>query len=108
MGDKTEEGRACGNIGIAYDSLGNFKTAIDYHERCLDIAKDVENKTVEGMGYGNLGIAYSNLRDFKTAIDYREVYLKRSKSCLFELTETALRIQGLCLKNIEKIVTKVL
>ena len=39
VGDKDEEGRAYGNLGIAYHDLGDFQKAIQYHERHLEIAK---------------------------------------------------------------------
>ena len=41
MGDKAEEGGSYGNLGCAYHSLGQFKTAIEYHQRHLEIAKEV-------------------------------------------------------------------
>ena len=31
VGDKAEEGRSYGNLGCAYQGLGQFKTAIEYH-----------------------------------------------------------------------------
>ena len=79
MEDKVGEGWAYGNLGNAYDSLGDFKTAIDYHEHSLKIAKEVGDKTGEGNTYGNLGNAYQSLGDFKTAIDYYERHLKLPK-----------------------------
>ena len=76
MGHKALEEISYGNLGNAYQSLGDFKTAIDYHERDLKIAKEVGDKAGEGRAYGNLGIAYRSLGDFKTAIDYHEHDLK--------------------------------
>ena len=55
---------------------GDFKTAINYHERHLNIAKEVGDKAGEGGAYGNLGNAYASLDDFKTATDYHERDLK--------------------------------
>ena len=49
---------ACGNLGIAYTGLGDFKTAIDYHECHLKISKEVGDKAGEEEAYGNLGIAF--------------------------------------------------
>ena len=42
----------------AYHSLGDFHKAICYHERSLQIAKEVGDKAGEGRAYGNLGNAY--------------------------------------------------
>ena len=58
VGDRAGEGRAYCNLGIAYDSLGNFKQAIDYHILDLTIAKEVGDRAGEGRAYGNLGNAY--------------------------------------------------
>ena len=56
-----EEGRAYCNLGNAYDSLGDFQRAIEYHEKDLSIAKDVGDWAGEGQAYYNLGISYLNL-----------------------------------------------
>ena len=59
-----EEGRAYCNLGNAYHSLGDFKRAIEYHEKHLSIAKDVGDRAGEGRAYCNLGNAYRSLGDF--------------------------------------------
>ena len=79
MGDRSREENVYGNLGIAHCDLGDFKTAIDYHERALKIAKELGDKSGEGKAYGNLGNAHSCLGDFKTAIDYQERALKIAK-----------------------------
>ena len=79
MGDRAGEGISYGNLGNAYDSLGDFKKAIEYHERHLKIAKEVGDRAGEGISYGNLGNAYFRLGDFKKAIEYHERNLKIAK-----------------------------
>ena len=79
MGAKALEGKTYGHLGIAYQSLGDFKTAVGYHERHLKIAKEVGDKAGEGRTYGDLGNAYDRLGDLKTAIDYHERGLKIAK-----------------------------
>ncbi len=76
MGDKAREGRAYDNLGNAYKSLGNFKTAIEFYEHCQKIATEVGDKAMEKSTYGNLADAYDCLGDFKTAIEYQERCLK--------------------------------
>ena len=65
-------------LGIAYYSLGDFRKAIEYHERHLKISKEVGDRAGEGAAYGNLGVAYRNLGDFQKAIEYHERDLKIS------------------------------
>ena len=66
-------------LGIAYYSLGDFRKAIEYHERHLKISKEVGDRAGEGKAYGNLGNAYRNVGDFQKAIEYHERHLKISK-----------------------------
>ncbi|XP_066015434.1 tetratricopeptide repeat protein 28-like [Pocillopora verrucosa] len=73
------EGSSYGNLGNAYQGLGQFKTAIQYHQRRLEIAKEVGDKAGEGRGYGNLGNAYQGLGQFKTAIQYHQRRLEIAK-----------------------------
>ena len=70
VGDKAGEGGAYGNLGNAYDSLGDFQKAIECHERHLKISKEVGDKAGEGGAYGNLGNAYQSLGNFQKAIEY--------------------------------------
>ena len=66
-----------GNLGNNHHSLGDFKTAIDYHERCVKVARELGDRSGEGEAYGNLSNAHHRLGDFKTARDYHERHLKR-------------------------------
>ena len=79
MGDRAGEGRSYCNLGNAYHGLGDFKEAIEYHERHLNIAKEVGDRAGEGKSYCNLGNAYRNLGDFKKAIEYHERHLNIAK-----------------------------
>ncbi|XP_073229371.1 uncharacterized protein [Porites lutea] len=66
-------------LGIAYYSRGDFRKAIEYHERHLKISKEVGDRAGEGRAYGNLGNAYDSLGDFQKAREYHEQHLKISK-----------------------------
>ena len=68
-----------GNLGNVFHGLGDFKTAMEYHERHLKIAKELGNKVGEGISYGNLGNVFHGLGDFKTAMEYHERDLKIAK-----------------------------
>ena len=52
------EGRAYRNLGCAYLSLSDYRKAIEYHEKHLEIAKEISYRAGEGRAYGNLGNAY--------------------------------------------------
>ena len=70
VGDRAEEGRAYGKLGLAYRRLSDFNQAIECHKQELNIAKELDDKTKEGRAYGNLGLAHSSLGEFKQAIEY--------------------------------------
>ena len=76
MGDVSSEGMANGNLGNDYHNLGDFKKAMHYHERHLEIAKKLGDVSSEGKAYGNLGNDYRNLGDLKKAIHYHERHLE--------------------------------
>ena len=79
IGDRAGEGGAYGNLGNAYQSLGDYQKAIEYHEKHLKIAKEIGDRAGEGTAYGNLGIAYQSLGDYQKAIEYHEKHLKIAK-----------------------------
>ena len=66
-------------LGIAYYSRGDFRKAIEYHERHLKISKEVGDRAGEGRAYGRLGNAYDRLGNFQKAIQYHIRHLKISK-----------------------------
>jgi len=77
--DRAKEGTLYGNLGNAYHILGDFKKAIEYYERHLEIAKEVRDRAGEGKSCGNLGNAYESLGDFKKAIKYHKCRLEITK-----------------------------
>ncbi|XP_044180420.1 tetratricopeptide repeat protein 28-like, partial [Acropora millepora] len=79
IGDQGGEGKAYGNLGNAYQSLGDYRKAIEYHEKKLKIAIEIGDRGGEGGAYGtygNLGNAYWSLGDYQRAIEYHEKLLK--------------------------------
>ena len=79
VGDRAGEGRAYGNLGIAYQSKGDFSKDIQYHAQDLAIAKEVGDRAEEGAAYANLGIAYKLQGDFSKAIEYHTQRLAGAK-----------------------------
>ncbi|XP_044167575.1 LOW QUALITY PROTEIN: tetratricopeptide repeat protein 28-like, partial [Acropora millepora] len=56
--------------------LGDYRKAIEYHEKHLKIAIEIGDRGGEGRAYGNLGNAYQSLGDYRKAIEYHEKSLK--------------------------------
>ena len=77
--NKAGEGETFNNLGNAYQSSGNFREVIKYHEHHLQIAKGLGDKAGEEEAYGILGTAYLILGDFHKAIEYHEYCLQIAK-----------------------------
>jgi CHAT domain-containing protein len=67
------------NLGNAYHELGDFRMAIEYHEKSLGIYKEIGDVAGEAKCYTNLGAAYGSLGDFRKAIEYHEKSLEIAK-----------------------------
>ena len=72
IGDKAGEGAAYGNLGNAYQLVGDYRKAIEYHEKRLKIAEEIGDRTGEGRAYGSLGNAYQSLADLKKPMSILE------------------------------------
>ena len=72
IGDRRGEGAALGNLGSAYDSLGEHRRAAEYHEQHLAITQEVGDRKGEGKALGNLGLAYDGLGEYRHAIALQE------------------------------------
>ena len=79
IGDKAGEGNVYCNLGSVFHSLGDFQTALDYHELCLKIAKELTDEVMEGRAYSNLANALQSLGDVEKAVDYYNLHLKSVK-----------------------------
>ena len=75
MDDRVGEVVAYGSLGNAYESLGKFQEAIEYHNKHLSIAIEVGDRAGEGMAYGNLGNVHGSLGKFREAIEYLNKHL---------------------------------
>jgi CHAT domain-containing protein len=73
--DRLGEGKSLGNLGIAYQALGDYAKAIEYQQQRLAIAREIKDRLGEGQSLGNLGSAYQALGDYVKAIDYHQQLL---------------------------------
>jgi tetratricopeptide (TPR) repeat protein len=73
--DRAAEGRHLGNLGIAHYLLGEYRRAIEYHNKHLAIARELHDPKGEGQALGNLGLAHYSLGDYRRAIEHQEARL---------------------------------
>ncbi len=70
--DRQGEANSLGNLGNAYQSLGEYEKAIDYHEQSLAIKREIGDRKGEANSLGSLGISYHFLGQQKKAICYHK------------------------------------
>jgi tetratricopeptide (TPR) repeat protein len=70
IGDKCGEADSLGNLGNAYDSLGEYQRAIDFYQQSLEIQREIGDKYGEATSLGNLGSTYRALGEYQRAINF--------------------------------------
>ena len=70
MGDRGGEGRVYGNLGNAFQKLGDYRQSIEYSLKRLDIAKEMADIK------GGEEAAYNSLGEFETGKHYHNLKLE--------------------------------
>ena len=73
--NRAGEGKALGNLGVAYKNLGETRKAIGFYEQALVIDREIGDRRGEGTDLGNLGNAYAALGETRKAIGFYEQQL---------------------------------
>ncbi|XP_019613996.1 PREDICTED: tetratricopeptide repeat protein 28-like [Branchiostoma belcheri] len=58
------------------EQLHSPRTAIQYYEQHLALARQLGDRRQEGWAYNRLGMAYSDMGEYETALKYHRQYLK--------------------------------
>jgi tetratricopeptide (TPR) repeat protein len=66
------ERRALGNLGIAYQRLGDFSHAIEFYNQSLNTARETGDRNSEGRMLHNLGVAHEALGEPRNALELYE------------------------------------
>ncbi len=77
------EGTLLGNLGIAYNHLGEYLQAINYHQQALAIMQEMGNRQGEGKVLLNLGNTYENLGHYEKVI----LYYQKSLTIVREIND---------------------
>jgi tetratricopeptide (TPR) repeat protein len=70
IGDRKSEGYTLANLGVAYDTLGDYPKAIEYELQWLAIARETGERESESKALESLGNAYADLGDMARASAY--------------------------------------
>lgn len=83
-----------GNLGLAYNSIGQVQTSITCYEHALQIACEAQNRHAEGALLSRLGLAYADLGQPTRTIEFYEQTL----SITSEIGDR--QIEGVWLSNL--------
>ncbi|NER79360.1 MAG: tetratricopeptide repeat protein [Leptolyngbya sp. SIO1D8] len=72
---RQQEAIALGNIGNAYDGLGNYDLAINFQEQSIALKRQIGDRQGEAFSLNNLGNTYSRLKDYENAIEAYQIAL---------------------------------
>ena len=79
--DLRGEEQTLGTLGVAYDALGNYGRAIEFHQQRLTVARLLSDASIEIQTLGSLSAACLALGDAARAGDYarqREFLMDRA------------------------------
>lgn len=68
-GQETEASTCC-KIGNTFQSIGHYKEALEYHDKCLGFAIREQDKRAEGSVYYNIANACHSLEEYPQALSH--------------------------------------
>jgi adenylate cyclase len=109
---KLWEAKACNTLGVAYYIKSNYATAIEWHQQCFAIWKELDNKAGMASSYNNLGNIYleksdyvSALQSYQKGLDLIESTNKQKAGTYLSNIGSIYLYQGLYPKALEKFQT---
>jgi tetratricopeptide (TPR) repeat protein len=72
LGDRAAESRHLRSLGVAHDSLADYRRAIGYYERTLAITREIGDRLGEVSTLNGLGLAHQYLGETDRAVAYYE------------------------------------
>jgi len=76
IGDKVQERRATRGLAAAARLQGQFRPAIKYLERVLDISREMGEYTGDADAYGTIADCYTDLDQFEQAAQFYDKYIQ--------------------------------
>ena len=82
LGERKKQAEALSDIGVAYESLSEYRKASEVYNEALSLFRVVNERGREADTLNNLGSAYIYLGEYKKALDYlnQALPLKRATS----------------------------
>jgi tetratricopeptide (TPR) repeat protein len=86
--DKVAEADAACGLGAVYQQMGEYSTALRYHQADLDTAEELGLAVLQGRACGNLGTVHESLGHFEEAVRYQEQHLSVAAQTNDKLAKT--------------------
>lgn len=77
--NKQTEARLLRELGNFFDSISEYRKALNHYEQALSISSEIGYLDGEGKHLGDLGVIYCNLGEYRKAIEYYEQALLISR-----------------------------
>lgn len=76
VGDRAGVAEATNNIGINYQEIGQYRTAVEYYKRSLELKAPLNDRFGIASSSNNLGLSYIYLGEYRLAQEFLESSLK--------------------------------
>ena len=74
--DRLKQAASLASLGNAYCSIGRFREAVQLHQDCLDIMRQIPDRKGEAVALNNLGNAQLRLGQYQQALDSHQQAFK--------------------------------
>jgi tetratricopeptide (TPR) repeat protein len=68
--ERQDYGDVCNNLGLLYDSLGEYQQALNAHQQSLEIQREIGDRHREASSLMNLGNVYNSLGQYQEALNF--------------------------------------
>ena len=69
-GNKKDEARKLINLGVIYNSKGQYSKALEFYQQALPIYKEIGDKEEQGNNLNYIGVSYSNQSQYSQALEF--------------------------------------
>lgn len=82
------EAEALSGLGTVHQQMGQYTTALRYHQQDLEMAEELGLPALQSRACGNLGAVHEALGNFEQAVRYQEQHLSIAASTNDQLAKT--------------------
>jgi CHAT domain-containing protein len=92
LGNDLNRSTALDNLGLAYQSVGDYRRALEYGHLALVLARKAGDLRMQGIALNSLGIAQTYLGNYRDALAFFDQALERHKDFAWGRAQTTTNI----------------